>query len=73
MGFQRPWAYKVLKEFDFVDGKLTSIIDHSDTAREMRKRIKEDPEAFEKHLRWNIPAFIDESFSLDIADKAWWI
>lgn len=73
MGFQRPWAYKVLKEFDFVNGKLTSIIDHSEMARELRKRIQEDPEAFEKNMRWNIPVFIEESFSLDFADKAWWI
>ena len=73
MGFQRPWAYKVLKEFDFVDGKLKGIIDHSNVAKELREMIERDPEGFSKMLRSNIPAFIEDSFSLDASIKAWWI
>ncbi|MBR0342452.1 MAG: hypothetical protein IJH64_09495 [Oscillospiraceae bacterium] len=73
MGFQRPWAYKDLKEFDFKDGKLISVTDHSAFAEKLREKIREDPEGFDHTLRRTIPTFIDESFSLDAAIKAWWI
>ena len=73
MGFQRPWAYKILKEFDFVDGKLTDIVDHSKVAKELREMIKRDPEGFDKMLHSNIESFVNDSFSLDTNIKAWWI
>ena len=73
MGFQRPWAYKDLKEFEFKDGELVSVTDHSEFAEKLREQILNDPEGFEKDLRGNIPAYIDESFSLDASVKAWWI
>ena len=73
MGFQRPWAYNDLKEFDFKDGKLISVTDHSAFAEKLREKIREDPEEFDHTLRRTIPTFIDESFSLDAAIKAWWI
>lgn len=73
MGFQRSWAYKILKEFDFVDGKLTGIIDHSKVAKELREMIKRDPEGFDIMLHSNIESFVNDSFSLDTNIKAWWI
>ena len=72
MGYQRAWAYKDLKEFIFEQGELVDVIDHSNVAKELRKKIDEDPEFFKK-LHDNIPEFIESSFNLELATKAWWI
>lgn len=72
MGYQRAWAYEVLKEFVFEDGKLVETIDHSEVAEGLRKQIKEDPDFWEK-LHSNIPLFVGGSFDLSLATKAWWI
>ena len=73
MGFQRAWAYEKLIELVFRDGKLIEKIDHSDYAKELRKLIDKDPDAFWKELHDDIPAFVDSSFSLDMKEKAWWV
>lgn len=72
MGYQRAWAYKTLKELVFENGILIQEIDHSDMAKELRKQIKEDPDFWEK-LHYNIPMFIESSFDLSLATKAWWV
>lgn len=72
MGYQRAWAYKELKEFVFEEGVLLDVIDHSSVAEELRKQIKEDPDFWHK-LHDNIPMFVDNSFDLSLATKAWWV
>ncbi len=72
MGFQRPWAYKILKELIFDNGNLIEIIDHSDKAEEIRNKIKLD-KTFDDKLKSDIPKFVEESFSLDFNTKAWWL
>lgn len=73
MGFQEPWAYKDLKEFEFDNGELIAITDHSEYAEKMREQILRDPEVFERAQGGNIVDYIDRSFSLDASVKAWWI
>ena len=73
MGFQYPWAYKELKEFDFEDGALVKIIDHSDVAEMIRKKVDEDPDVFKEMMDDLDPDFISRSFSLDTDIKAWWL
>ena len=72
MGYQRAWSYKVLKEFSFEDGVLVDVVDHSDMAKKLRQQIKEDPDFWEK-LHSDIPLFVENSFDLGLATKAWWI
>ena len=72
MGYQRAWAYKVLLEFVFEDGKLIETIDHSDTAQRLRTEIETGNKNIDGERR-NIPLFVNKSFSLDMKDKAWWI
>lgn len=72
MGYQRAWSYKVLKEFVFKDGVLLDVIDHSKVAEDLRQKIAEEPD-FLKKLRENILVFVNGSFDLSLATKAWWI
>ena len=68
MGYQRPYAYEKLYEFEFADGKLVKTTDLSDKAAEMREQIsKLGWEEFES--RKDIHGFINRSFSLDYEDK----
>ena len=63
MGFQMPFAYKILKEFVFEKGKLINIIDHSDEAAKMRERInpyKRDWDLMGK----SVGEFVNDSFDL---------
>ena len=39
-GFQRAWAYKVLKEFVFENGILVKINDYSDIVEAIREEAK---------------------------------
>ena len=72
MGYQRAWAYEVLEELLFDNGKLVKTIDHSEMAKKLRKELEDKPEEIKK-ISDNIPLFVDESFSLEMKDKAWWI
>lgn len=73
MGFQRSWSYKKLIELVFEEGILLECNDLSYIAKAQREAMK----AQRRNPRYpdgdNIPKFVDESFSLDYADKAWWI
>lgn len=72
MGYQRPFAYETLMEFVFEKGILLDTLDHSETARELRKAINpEDP--FWKFGISSITQFVEDSFSLDYKTKAWWL
>ncbi len=73
MGFQRAWAYKDLKEFVFEKGKLKKVIDHSDIAAKIRKRIEEEPDKADELYGEDLCEYVDRSFSMDIRDKAWWL
>jgi len=73
MGYQRAWAYKILLEFVFKEGKLIETIDHSSMADKLRTEINEDPKGFMDKIRGNIGHYVDESFSLDFASKCWWL
>lgn len=73
MGYQRAWTYEKLVEFIFENGILLEIIDHSELAAKLREDIKGNPEKQGKNLsRDQISQFVNESFSLDFADKFWW-
>lgn len=73
MGFQRAWAYEELKEYEFKNGVLVNTVDHSEYAKGLREMIDRDPEGFDEMLHKNIPDFVEDSFSLDLESKAWWI
>lgn len=73
MGFQRAWAYEELIELEIEDGLVVNLINHSEKAKSFREAIEEDEVGFNKKLKENIPQFVEESFSLEMRDKAWWI
>ncbi len=73
MGYQRAWSYGILLEFVFDEGRLIEIVDHSEMAELIRMEIEEDPKAFRKKLDHDVSAFVDNSFSLDIKVKCWWM
>ncbi len=72
MGFQRPWAYKVLKELVFENGTLTQTNDQSKIAATLRKQLdeKRTPEDI---LLGCIPRSVEDGVSLDYDVKAWWL
>ena len=72
MGYQRAWAYEVLEEMIFDKGKLIKTVDHSEMAKKIRKELENKEEKIPKTSD-NISAFVHESFSLEMKDKAWWI
>ena len=72
MGYQRPWAYEVLIELVFENGKLIEKNDESNTAEELRKQLKNE-ESLLKKGEENISKFVNNSFSLDYNTKAWWL
>ena len=72
MGYQRAWAYKVLKELIFNNGKLVKTVDHSEMAEKLRIELENRKEESEK-TRENTRLFVEECFSLEMKDKAWWI
>lgn len=71
MGYQRPWAYKILKEFVFEEGELIKVNDCSEMAKELRIEIEH--KELQKKPFTDIFEFIRNSFSLEYKDKAWWI
>jgi hypothetical protein len=73
MGFQSAWAFGVVKEFEFNNGKIIAINDYSEQMVKMRELIDRDPEGFYENMHANIPRFIDDVFSQDYAIKAWWL
>ena len=74
MGYQRAWAYEVLTEFVFENGNLVKANDLSDVAAKLRAKIDEDRKKADFSMRseLDLKRFVEESFSLDYAKKAWW-
>ncbi len=74
MGYQRAWAYKVLTEWIFDGGRLVKTVDHSEMAEKLRKELEvfKDKKENGKADR-DIVQFVQDSFSLDMREKAWWI
>ncbi|MDE5782200.1 MAG: hypothetical protein K2I03_12120 [Lachnospiraceae bacterium] len=72
MGYQRAWAYEVLEELIFDKGKLIKTVDHSEMAKKLRLELENKADEIQKTSD-NIQLFVDESFSLEMKDKAWWI
>lgn len=72
MGYQRAWAYEVLEELLFDNGKLVNTVDHSEMAKKLREELESREEKIKKTSD-NIQLFVEKSFSLEIKDKAWWI
>lgn len=72
MGYQRAWGYETLLEFVYEDGKLTDIMDYSSVAAELREK-SDDGVGGSLHGEGDKLNFIEDSFSLDLKDKAWWI
>lgn len=73
MGFQRGWAYKKLIELVFEEGILVECNDLSHIAKAQREAMKKDDADPHHPDGGNIPKFVEDSFSLDYADKAWWM
>ena len=72
MGFQQPFAYKMLTELVLRDGFLQETIDRSGEAAKMREAIDlEDPSW--KYGDRNIRQFVRDCFSLEYERKAWWL
>ena len=73
MGFQRGWAYRKLIELVFEEGILLECNDLSHIAKTQREAIKANGKGSRYPDDGDIPTFVDECFSLDYADKAWWL
>ncbi len=73
MGFQRGWAYKKLIELVFEEGILLECNDLSHIAKAQRESMKQEKVNPRRPDGENIPKFVEDSFSLDYADKAWWM
>ena len=73
MGFQRGWAYQKLIELIFKEGILLECNDLSHIAKAQRENIKNQGKDSRYSEDSNILKFVNESFSLDYADKAWWM
>ena len=78
MGYQRAWAYETLAELVFEKGVLTQKIDHSGVAEELRKNLDKTGgahagESIFGHRVGSTEQFVEESFSLDLINKCWWI
>lgn len=73
MGYQRAWAYETLLEFVFEEGNLVNCLDHSNMAEKLREDLKSKQNPKTTVTREDIEAFIEESFSLDMETKTWWI
>lgn len=72
MGYQRAWAYNVLVQLVFKNGRVIEQTDESKTAEQIRKKLAEDKK-YEKMLSKNPKKFVNECFSLDYDVKAWWL
>ena len=73
MGFQRAYAYEKLIEFEFEEGKLINIVDHSRMAKKMRDELDATCSDL-AHLDFDsIPKFVIDSFSTEYSVKAWWL
>lgn len=73
MGFQRGWAYKKLIELVFEEGILQECNDLSHIAKAQREAMAQgniNPQRPDGDI---LSKFVDDSFSLDYADKAWWM
>ena len=73
MGFQRGWAYKKLIELVFEEGILLECNDLSHIAKAQREAMAQGNINPRRPGGDNIPKFVEDSFSLDYADKAWWM
>lgn len=72
MGYQKAWAYKVVLELIFMDGKLITTYNHNELVANMRQTIDKDPDIISKKLYEDIKSFVEKSFSLEFKDKVWW-
>ena len=73
MGFQRGWAYKKLIELVFEEGILLECNDLSHIAKAQREAMAKGNINPRRPGGDNILKFVEDSFSLDYADKAWWM
>jgi len=66
-----PWGYKDLKELVFENGKRINEIDHSETAKDIRKFIRTMP----KSSRGFMGPCVEFDFALLglVSDYPWWI
>lgn len=73
MGFQRAYAYEKLIEFEFEEGKLINIVDHSRMAKKMRDELDATCSDLAHPDFDSIPKFVIDSFSTEYSVKAWWL
>ena len=70
---QEHSEYETLLEFVFGEGNLVNCLDHSNMAEKLREDLKSNQNPKTTVTREDIEAFIEESFSLDMETKTWWI
>lgn len=73
MGFQRGWAYQELIEICFEEGILVECYDLSHIAKEKRQSLKQRGVNPRYPDETDIPQFVEDSFSLEYSEKAWWL
>ena len=73
MGFQRAWAYEKLIELVFEEGILLECNDYSHIAKQQREIMKEQGVNPQSPKISDLEKFVEDSFSLDYSDKAWWL
>lgn len=74
MGYQRAWAYKILLEFVFEAGALAETIDHSAAAASLREELQTAGDDISSpRSEDEIRKFVEDSFSLELGVKAWWV
>lgn len=76
MGFQKPFAFKIVTEMLFEDGNLTDVFDHSEKAVEAREQLEQSLK--DEHAAnpggpdiSKIEEFVQHAFSLDY--RNWWV
>lgn len=73
MGFQRAWAYKILIELELENGTVKKMVDYSEHAQKVRQNKKGSQCSPVEETAEGILKFVEDCFSLDYAEKAWWI
>lgn len=73
MGYHNGWAYREMMEFVLEDGWLMECNDLSQLAEAQREKINRMNIDFRYPNGISTEEFVETSFSLDYADKAWWL
>lgn len=73
MGYQPAWSYEELIELSFEEGLLVECANISHVAQAIREEMNRDGYVRRFPDLTSIRQYIEECFSLDYVDKAWWL